>query len=207
MYSLISGFLTAKKISICQLPCAGSYSHRCWGNYCYLLCTFCCLLKYDCYCCLANLGCHCCFWDTAKGSFLELLISAFSFTSSVLECKTHKNNGSYNIISCLNNSTGGYLCRDETRKRTSIYCCHTRREIQSKGIPIRYVPWFFLVYIHTSFLIYHNPQVCIDVVVQRLGDATAAGMYKLLFSTLNGKTSTVSLYALPVCVNTCSCLL
>jgi len=43
-------------------------------------------------------------------------------------------------------------------------------------------------------------QVCIDVVVQRLGDATAAGMYKLLSSTLDGRTSTVSIYALPVCV-------
>ncbi|XP_075111157.1 uncharacterized protein LOC107782156 isoform X4 [Nicotiana tabacum] len=42
-------------------------------------------------------------------------------------------------------------------------------------------------------------KVCIDVIVQRLGDATAAGMYKLLFSTLNGKASAVSLYALPVC--------
>lgn len=41
-------------------------------------------------------------------------------------------------------------------------------------------------------------QVCIDVIVQRLGDATAAAMYKLLFSTLNGKASAVSLYALPV---------
>ncbi|XP_060675473.1 uncharacterized protein LOC107413977 isoform X2 [Ziziphus jujuba] len=43
-------------------------------------------------------------------------------------------------------------------------------------------------------------KVCIDVFVQRLGDATAAGMYKLLFSTLNGRTSTASLYALPVCL-------
>uniref|UniRef100_A0A2N9F5G9 ADP,ATP carrier protein n=1 Tax=Fagus sylvatica TaxID=28930 RepID=A0A2N9F5G9_FAGSY len=43
-------------------------------------------------------------------------------------------------------------------------------------------------------------KVCIDVIVQRLGDATAAGMYKLLFSNLNGRTSTVSLYALPVCI-------
>lgn len=43
-------------------------------------------------------------------------------------------------------------------------------------------------------------QVCIDVIVQRLGDATAAGMYKLLFSNLNGRTSTVSFYALPVCL-------
>lgn len=45
-------------------------------------------------------------------------------------------------------------------------------------------------------------QVCIDVIVQRLGDATAAGMYKLLVSTLNGtgsgSASTISLYALPV---------
>nr|GMC65691.1 TLC domain-containing protein [Ipomoea batatas] len=45
----------------------------------------------------------------------------------------------------------------------------------------------------------YKAKVCIDVIVQRLGDATAAGMYKLLFSTLNGKVSTVSLYALPVC--------
>ena len=44
-------------------------------------------------------------------------------------------------------------------------------------------------------------QVCIDVLVQRLGDAAAAGMYKILFGTLKGKPSTVSLYALPVCVN------
>ncbi|KAH9767434.1 ADP,ATP carrier protein [Citrus sinensis] len=35
---------------------------------------------------------------------------------------------------------------------------------------------------------------------KRLGDASAAGMYKLLFSTLHGRTSTVSLYALPVCL-------
>lgn len=41
-------------------------------------------------------------------------------------------------------------------------------------------------------------QLCIDVIVQRLGDATAAGMFKLLFGSLNGKISTVSLYALPV---------
>lgn len=43
-------------------------------------------------------------------------------------------------------------------------------------------------------------QVCIDVLVQRLGDAAAAGMYKMLFGTLNGNPSTVSLYGLPVCV-------
>ncbi|KAJ4720209.1 ADP,ATP carrier protein [Melia azedarach] len=46
----------------------------------------------------------------------------------------------------------------------------------------------------------YKAKVCIDVIVQRLGDASAAGMYKLLFSTLHGKTSTVSLYALPVCL-------
>ena len=42
-------------------------------------------------------------------------------------------------------------------------------------------------------------QVCIDVIVQRLGDASAAGMYKLLFDTLSGKASLASLCALPVC--------
>lgn len=46
----------------------------------------------------------------------------------------------------------------------------------------------------------YKAKVCIDVIVQRLGDATAAGMYKLLFSTINDKASTVSLYALPVCL-------
>ncbi|XP_058182977.1 uncharacterized protein LOC131300934 isoform X1 [Rhododendron vialii] len=46
----------------------------------------------------------------------------------------------------------------------------------------------------------YKAKVCIDVIVQRLGDATAAGLYKLLLSTLNGKTTTVSLYALPVCL-------
>ncbi|KAL6977542.1 hypothetical protein U1Q18_026341 [Sarracenia purpurea var. burkii] len=46
----------------------------------------------------------------------------------------------------------------------------------------------------------YKAKICIDVIVQRLGDATAAGLYKLLFNTLNGKTSTVSLYALPVCL-------
>ncbi|OAY38316.1 uncharacterized protein LOC110624680 isoform X1 [Manihot esculenta] len=46
----------------------------------------------------------------------------------------------------------------------------------------------------------YKAKVCIDVIVQRLGDATAAGMYKLLFSTLHEKASTVSLYALPVCL-------
>ncbi|XP_050946674.1 uncharacterized protein LOC103496722 isoform X4 [Cucumis melo] len=46
----------------------------------------------------------------------------------------------------------------------------------------------------------YKAKICIDVFVQRLGDATAAGMYKLLLSTLHGKTSTISLYALPVCL-------
>ncbi|CAO2825788.1 unnamed protein product [Amaranthus hypochondriacus] len=46
----------------------------------------------------------------------------------------------------------------------------------------------------------YKAKVCIDVIVQRLGDATAAGMFKLLFGTLKGRTSTVSLYALPACM-------
>ncbi|GJV06780.1 TLC ATP/ADP transporter [Tanacetum coccineum] len=43
----------------------------------------------------------------------------------------------------------------------------------------------------------YKAKVCIDVLVQRFGDATAAGMYKLLHSTLNGKITHISLYALP----------
>ncbi|KAI4372898.1 hypothetical protein MLD38_011079 [Melastoma candidum] len=46
----------------------------------------------------------------------------------------------------------------------------------------------------------YKAKVCIDVIVQRLGDATAAGLFKLLFGYLNGRISTVSLYALPVCI-------
>ncbi|KAK7293780.1 hypothetical protein RJT34_16654 [Clitoria ternatea] len=46
----------------------------------------------------------------------------------------------------------------------------------------------------------YKAKVCIDVLVQRLGDAAAAGMYKMLFGTLSGKASTVSLYGLPVCL-------
>ncbi|XP_027104186.2 uncharacterized protein [Coffea arabica] len=46
----------------------------------------------------------------------------------------------------------------------------------------------------------YKAKVCIDVIVQRLGDASAAGMYKLLFDTLSGKASLASLCALPVCV-------
>ncbi|XP_021847059.1 uncharacterized protein [Spinacia oleracea] len=46
----------------------------------------------------------------------------------------------------------------------------------------------------------YKAKVCIDVIVQRLGDATAAGMFKLFFGTFKGKTSIVSLYALPACL-------
>ncbi|GLT94615.1 hypothetical protein SLE2022_123440 [Rubroshorea leprosula] len=46
----------------------------------------------------------------------------------------------------------------------------------------------------------YKAKVCIDVIVQRLGDATAAGLYKLLLSTLNGKVSAVAIYAVPVCL-------
>ncbi|KAK9167966.1 hypothetical protein Syun_000106 [Stephania yunnanensis] len=48
----------------------------------------------------------------------------------------------------------------------------------------------------------YKAKVCIDVIIQRLGDAAAAGIYKLLGNTLNGKMSTVPLYALP-CVLWC----
>ncbi|XP_048495237.1 uncharacterized protein LOC104908464 isoform X2 [Beta vulgaris subsp. vulgaris] len=49
----------------------------------------------------------------------------------------------------------------------------------------------------------YKAKVCIDVIVQRLGDATAAGMFQLLFGTFKGRTSTLSLYALPrqLCLN------
>ncbi|KAG1338121.1 ADP,ATP carrier protein [Cocos nucifera] len=46
----------------------------------------------------------------------------------------------------------------------------------------------------------YKAKVCIDVIVQRLGDATAAGIYKLLFGNLNNHTSAVSLYVLPLCI-------
>ncbi|TYI07251.1 hypothetical protein ES332_A10G215100v1 [Gossypium tomentosum] len=46
----------------------------------------------------------------------------------------------------------------------------------------------------------YKAKICIDVIVQRLGDAAAAGIYKLLFSIFKGRISTVSLYALPVCL-------
>ncbi|XP_020224333.1 uncharacterized protein LOC109806358 isoform X1 [Cajanus cajan] len=45
----------------------------------------------------------------------------------------------------------------------------------------------------------YKAKVCIDVLVQRLGDAAAAVMYKMLFGTVNGNPSTVSLHGLPVC--------
>lgn len=44
-------------------------------------------------------------------------------------------------------------------------------------------------------------QVCIDVIVQRLGDATAAGIYKLLFTNLDEKEFAACFYALPVCLS------
>ncbi|CAN6325602.1 unnamed protein product [Urochloa humidicola] len=45
----------------------------------------------------------------------------------------------------------------------------------------------------------YKAKVCIDVIVQRLGDATAAGIYSLLFSKLDKKATMVTLYALPLC--------
>lgn len=45
----------------------------------------------------------------------------------------------------------------------------------------------------------YKAKICIDVIVQRLGDATAAAIYKLLFDDLNKAPSSFSLYALPIC--------
>ncbi|KAG6503483.1 hypothetical protein ZIOFF_035798 [Zingiber officinale] len=45
----------------------------------------------------------------------------------------------------------------------------------------------------------YKAKIFIDVIVQRLGDATAAGMYKLLFGSLSNRTSMASLYVLPLC--------
>jgi len=45
----------------------------------------------------------------------------------------------------------------------------------------------------------YKAKVYIDVIVQRLGDATAAGIYSLLFSGLENKATRVTLYALPLC--------
>jgi len=44
----------------------------------------------------------------------------------------------------------------------------------------------------------YKAKVCIDVIVQRLGDAAAAGLFEVLTIALGGQTSTASLYALPV---------
>ncbi|ESQ40446.1 hypothetical protein EUTSA_v10013352mg [Eutrema salsugineum] len=46
----------------------------------------------------------------------------------------------------------------------------------------------------------YKAKVCIDVIVQRLGDAAAAGLFEILTIALGGQTSTASLYALPVCL-------
>ncbi|XP_078436541.1 TLC ATP/ADP transporter isoform X2 [Wolffia australiana] len=46
----------------------------------------------------------------------------------------------------------------------------------------------------------YKAKICIDVIVQRLGDATAAGMFKLLFGTLKESVSMISLAILPFCV-------
>ncbi|KAL0736539.1 hypothetical protein Bca4012_012749 [Brassica carinata] len=46
----------------------------------------------------------------------------------------------------------------------------------------------------------YKAKVCIDVIVQRLGDAAAAGLFEVLTIALGGQTSTASLYALPVCL-------
>ncbi|CAH8382146.1 unnamed protein product [Eruca vesicaria subsp. sativa] len=46
----------------------------------------------------------------------------------------------------------------------------------------------------------YKAKVCIDVIVQRLGDAAAAGLFEVLTIALGGQTATASLYALPVCL-------
>ncbi|XP_031475925.1 uncharacterized protein LOC116247761 [Nymphaea colorata] len=45
----------------------------------------------------------------------------------------------------------------------------------------------------------YKAKVCIDVIVQRLGDATAAGIYKLLSGAISGSSTAVAFYALPIC--------
>jgi hypothetical protein len=47
-------------LSCFRLSITGTHSYCCWGYYKYLLCSICCLLKFDCYCCLANFGSRCC---------------------------------------------------------------------------------------------------------------------------------------------------
>lgn len=79
----------------------------------------------------------------------------------------------------------------------SVAVCETLRKV------VNYVltrPGRELLFTVVSQEEKYKAKVCIDVIVQRLGDASAAGMYKLLFSAINGKASAVSLYALPVCI-------
>lgn len=45
----------------------------------------------------------------------------------------------------------------------------------------------------------YKAKICIDVIVQRLGDATAAVVYKLFFANLNKGPSSISIYVLPIC--------
>ncbi|XP_057821709.1 uncharacterized protein LOC131034280 isoform X3 [Cryptomeria japonica] len=45
----------------------------------------------------------------------------------------------------------------------------------------------------------YKAKVCMDVLVQRLGDAAAAGIYKILQGSLNKGPSAIALCALPVC--------
>ena len=69
---------------------------------------------------------------------------------------------------------------------TTLIGCHTHKGAIAK-----------LINTLSEHMLLH---ICIDVVVQRLGDATAAGMYKLLSNTFDGRTSTVSIYVLPLCL-------
>lgn len=45
----------------------------------------------------------------------------------------------------------------------------------------------------------YKAKVCMDVLVQRLGDAAAAGIYKILQGSINKGPSAIALCALPVC--------
>lgn len=46
----------------------------------------------------------------------------------------------------------------------------------------------------------YKAKVCIDTLVQRLGDAAAAGIYKMMEGLLLEGPSAVAISALPVCV-------
>lgn len=46
----------------------------------------------------------------------------------------------------------------------------------------------------------YKAKVCIDTLVQRLGDAAAAGVYKMMEGLLLEGPSAVAISALPVCV-------